>query len=302
MGAAALDELGAWEGRRRAPLPPRLLGAALLGVTGGLHLALYYHGYGAVHVIGLLFLAQVAACFALGAALVVVPHRAVAGAGALLALGTLGGYLLTLFVGLFGFKEVRTGPGAWAGGTEVAAFAVLAPLAAGLLGPRWRRAALGPLMGVAAGAAAVLAVGLVVEPPGASTGGGGKPLVEAVTVPGFGRVVGTSRGDSLYLLSDEAGGRLACTGACLSIWPPLLAGARAQSLVAGPGVAGQLGRLRRGAQDQLTYNGYPLYLYAGDPGPSASAGEGVVSNGGTWYLVRASARSPGRTAVTHRVP
>jgi len=39
------------------------------------------------------------------------------------ALATLGGYLLSLWAGLFGFTEVRTTPGIGAGMIEVAAFA-----------------------------------------------------------------------------------------------------------------------------------------------------------------------------------
>ena len=44
-------------------------------------------------------------------------------------MATLGGYLLTVWIGLFGFKEVRTTAGIAAGVIEVAAFAVLAALA-----------------------------------------------------------------------------------------------------------------------------------------------------------------------------
>ncbi len=56
--------------------------------------------------------------------------RLVAAAGALLALSTLGGYLLTVQFGLFGFREVRTTAGIIAGVIEVAAFVVLAVYAA----------------------------------------------------------------------------------------------------------------------------------------------------------------------------
>ena len=49
--------------------------------------------------------------------------------GAGFALATLGGYLLSVWIGLFGFKEVRTTAGIVAGVVEVAAFVVLAALA-----------------------------------------------------------------------------------------------------------------------------------------------------------------------------
>ena len=59
-----------------------------------------------------------------------------AAAGACFALATLGGYLLSIWAGLFGFREVRTTAGLAAGVIEVAAFAVLAVLALALPGRR----------------------------------------------------------------------------------------------------------------------------------------------------------------------
>jgi plastocyanin len=49
----------------------------------------------------------------------------VAIAGAVFALSTLGGYILSLWFGLFGFNEIRTTPGVIAGALEVASFVVL---------------------------------------------------------------------------------------------------------------------------------------------------------------------------------
>ena len=91
-------------------------------------------GYRTIPTIGWLFLLQVIAAFALGLAVLDTrqarprqPARAAAGAG--FALATLGGYLLSIAIGLFGFKEVRTTAGIVAGIIEVAAFVVLAALA-----------------------------------------------------------------------------------------------------------------------------------------------------------------------------
>ena len=65
----------------------------------------------------------------LAIAVLVSGSRLAAAAGAGLRSATLGGYLLTVWIGLFGFKEVRTTAGIVAGVIEVAAFAVLAVLA-----------------------------------------------------------------------------------------------------------------------------------------------------------------------------
>jgi predicted lipoprotein with Yx(FWY)xxD motif len=119
--------------------PLRLAGAGLLVATAAIHLDLYVTGYSTIHVIGWLFLLQVIAGFALALAALLVPlvarsswlpAAASAALGAGFAVATLGGYLLSLWVGLFGFREIRTTAGVVAGVIEVAAFAVLALLAA----------------------------------------------------------------------------------------------------------------------------------------------------------------------------
>ena len=39
---------------------------------------------------------------------------------------------------------------------------------------------------------------------------------------------------------------------------------------------------------ELTINGYPAYTFAKDTGPGTTAGQGVASFGGTWWLVNPS--------------
>src|SRR6266581_2115795 len=116
----------------------RVVGSGLLIATAAIHLDLYLTGYRTIPTIGWLFLLQVIAAFGLGLGVLAIPRRLAAGvpasrlaaaAGAGFALATLGGYLLAVWTGLFGFKEVRTGAGITAGLVEVAAFVVLAALA-----------------------------------------------------------------------------------------------------------------------------------------------------------------------------
>src|SRR6476660_6630621 len=113
----------------------RVLGSGLLIAIAAIHLDLYLTGYRTIPTIGWLFLLQVIAAFGLGLAVLAIPRRLVipsrlaAAAGAGFALATLGGYLLSVWTGLFGFKEVRTTAGIVAGVIEVLAFVVLAALA-----------------------------------------------------------------------------------------------------------------------------------------------------------------------------
>ncbi len=108
----------------------RVTGAGLLIATAAIHLDLYLTGYRTIPTIGWLFLLQVIAAFALGGLVLLTGSRLVAALGAGFALSTLGGYLLSVQFGLFGFREVRTTAGIVAGIIEVLAFAVLAFLAA----------------------------------------------------------------------------------------------------------------------------------------------------------------------------
>src|SRR3984957_14654872 len=113
----------------------RVVGAGLLIATASIHLDLYVTGYRTIPTIGWLFLLQVIVAFALGLAVLAIPSRLVlparlaAAAGAGFALSTLGGHLLTVWIGLFGVKGVRTTAGIVAGVIEIVAFVVLAALA-----------------------------------------------------------------------------------------------------------------------------------------------------------------------------
>src|SRR6266480_2204736 len=104
----------------------RVAGALLLLVSACIHLGLYVTGYRSIPTTGWLFLVQflVASILAIGA--LVTHSRLAAVAGAAFALSTLGCYLLAVWIGLFGFKEIRTRAGIAAGLIEVAAFATLA--------------------------------------------------------------------------------------------------------------------------------------------------------------------------------
>jgi len=114
-----------------------------------MHLDLYLTGYRSIPVIGWLFLLQVIAAFGLATAVLVSGSRLAAVACAGFTLSTLGGYLLSVWIGLFGFKEIRTTAGIVAGLVEVAAFATLAVLA---LSPATQRQPAGTLMSTPASA------------------------------------------------------------------------------------------------------------------------------------------------------
>ncbi len=290
-------------GTRRVQVALRLLGALLLVATGAEHLELNLAGgYGGIPTIGQLFLFQAATAFALGVAVSVTRHSLVSLSGALFALATLGGYLISLRAGLFGFHEVVTAPGIASGSMDVAAFAALAWVGTSTAPAGISKARLLPpssrmvVLPVALAACAAFAIELALAPASAPAANGGD-VVTAVTIPGYGSVLATARGDTLYVLRARGGAPVPCRGGCLSLWPPLLVARPVRSLDVGAGVRGRLGIVHADGARQLTFNGYPLYTYAGDTGPRETYGEKIVSFGGTWYLVRASATRARTTAV-----
>jgi predicted lipoprotein with Yx(FWY)xxD motif len=261
----------------------RVAGAGLLAAVGAIHLDLYLTGYSSIPVIGPLFLFQVVAAFVLAIAVLVSASPVVAAAAALFPVATLGGYILSLWVGLFGFKEVRTTAGIAAGVIEVAAFAVLA--VAALMAPSPgivpRVAGAGRAVAGASVVALIVlgvAVGLAGGPAAAQAGS-----LKAADIGGK-TVLTNAKGFTLYLFAPDTPNKSNCNGSCASYWPPVTG-----TPTAGSGVTGRIGTIKRaGGAAQATYNGHPLYTYVGDSGPGQANGNGVNLNGGLWYAVPAS--------------
>jgi predicted lipoprotein with Yx(FWY)xxD motif len=104
---------------------------------------------------------------------------------------------------------------------------------------------------------------------------------------GLGTVLVDGDGFTLYLfMPDEHSGRSTCVGDCAAQWPPLVLPAGVAAPVAGPGVnASLLGTTRRtDGSVQVTYNGWPLYLWPLDTAPGQATGQGINNLGGLWYV------------------
>ena len=277
----------------------RVAGALLLVVSACIHLVLYLTGYRSIPTIGWLFLVQFLVAFVLAVGALVTHSRLVAIAGAGLALSTLGAYLLAVWIGLFGFKEIRTRAGIAAGLIGVAAFATLA-LAAVITDddpaatparPRPRRlAGVRAAVSLVVGAVGDDSVAALVLYGIAVAGAGGEPAAAngGVTLKtaeiGGVTVLTDANGRTLYLFAPDTPGTSACTGACAGYWPPVTG-----SPEAGPGVTGKLGTIKRpGGATQATYDGHPLYTYIGDSAAGQARGNKLDLNGGYWYEVRVS--------------
>jgi predicted lipoprotein with Yx(FWY)xxD motif len=99
----------------------------------------------------------------------------------------------------------------------------------------------------------------------------------------LGTILTNPQGRTLYYFLPERGGKIVCSSsACTTYWPPsITAGANPTG---GAGVTGQLSVVMRAAGDQITYNTWPLYTFAGDKAPGQTTGQGVVGFGGKWLV------------------
>ena len=149
----------------------------------------------------------------------------------------------------------------------------------------------------------IAVVALVVAACGGSSGGSsggayggstashssGKGSV-ALASTKLGRILVDGNGRTLYLFEADKGTMSKCDGACASAWPPLITSGKP---TAGAGVvAAKLGTAKR--QDGttgVTYDGQPLYNYAGDGAPGQTAGEGLTDYGAAWYALSAAGKA-----------
>ena len=134
----------------------------------------------------------------------------------------------------------------------------------------------------------------------AACGGGSTAATAAVpkTPSGASATVGVSKSNlgsilvnsnrrTLYLFKADSSTSSACSGACATAWPPLLATGKP---TAGSGLtASKLGTITRsGSTKQVTYNGHPLYLFIKDKKAGDVTGQGVTAFGAAWFALTPS--------------
>jgi len=155
-----------------------------------------------------------------------------------------------------------------------------------------------------AGAAGVLAAGLLLAACGGGSGYGGSDdadspstSTQAAQKAGGGQTVRTgdteygdvlvdANGMTLYVFDADSPGTSTCTGSCLEYWPV----AEASGTVShAADVTAELSTITRDdGTTQLTVDGWPAYTYAADSGPGKATGQGTNLSGGLWWVISPS--------------
>lgn len=103
----------------------------------------------------------------------------------------------------------------------------------------------------------------------------------ALATTSLGEVVVDGQGRTLYMYGKDTvgSGKSACTGGCLTAWPPVIA----TGAPTATGVTGTVGTIDTpDGRKQVTLNGWPLYTYAKDAKAGDTTGQNV---GQVWFVL-----------------
>lgn len=101
-----------------------------------------------------------------------------------------------------------------------------------------------------------------------------------------GPVLTNAAGFTLYTFQADKGSTSVCYGSCAQFWPPVIGTAH---MAAGQKINGHFGTTtRKDGKTQVTFNGHPLYTYAGDTQPGQTSGNGINQSGGIWNVITAA--------------
>jgi predicted lipoprotein with Yx(FWY)xxD motif len=124
--------------------------------------------------------------------------------------------------------------------------------------------------------------------PAAATAGS----LKAATIGGA-TVLTSSKGFTLYSFAPDTPAKSNCNGTCAQNWPPVKGPATAS------GVKGTFATIKRSdGSVQATFDGHPLYTFAGDTAPGQNKGNGLNAAGGLWHEITTSGTAPAGSSTS----
>jgi predicted lipoprotein with Yx(FWY)xxD motif len=124
------------------------------------------------------------------------------------------------------------------------------------------------------------------------TSGGNGATIGVASSSSLGKILVDSQGRTVYLFEKDTGTTSTCSGECAVDWPPVTS--KGKPTVGSGLTASKIGTTKRSdGSEQVTYDGHPLYLFAGDHGSGDVNGQALNAFGAPWYVV-----SPAGAAIT----
>ena len=112
-----------------------------------------------------------------------------------------------------------------------------------------------------------------------------QPANSAISVEqtSVGKALADANGRTLYLFAGDKPNLSALSAAGRTYWPPFTSATK--PLATGGAAAADIGTTAAG---QVTYDGHPLYYFAGDHNAGQIAGQGLNQFGARWYVLSSS--------------
>ena len=115
----------------------------------------------------------------------------------------------------------------------------------------------------------------------------------ALADTGLGKVLTDGEGMTLYVFTPDKAGDSTCYDECATAWPPVLTEG-APTAGAGLAAGDFATTTRKDGGTQVTFKGWPLYLFAGDAAAGDTKGQGLNDR---WYVVDATGAMVGAAAA-----
>lgn len=121
-------------------------------------------------------------------------------------------------------------------------------------------------------------------------------VIDTAKNASIGTILVNADGKTVYTLTKD-GAAVPCTGACLTVWPPVLLPSGTESATGGNGVS-DISAVTVSSGKQVTSKGLPLYTFANDTAAGDAKGDGLSSFGGTWHVVTIQKTASGTSSTT----